>query len=128
MLAKRPGGVVAEGGVVRRVAGSVGRPVAPSQGDPMPATDPVRFPDDFLWGTATASYQIEGAVDADGRGRSIWDTYSHTRGRVHNGDTGDVACDHYRRLEEDLDLMAELGLRAYRFSVAWPRVQPDGSG
>ncbi len=88
----------------------------------------VRFPEGFLWGAATASYQIEGAVDEDGRGTSIWDTFSHTPGQVYRGDTGDVACDHYHRLEEDLDLMADLGMRAYRFSVAWPRIQPDGSG
>jgi len=88
----------------------------------------MRFPDDFLWGTATASYQIEGAVDEGGRGASIWDTFSHTPGKVYRGDTGDIACDHYHRLEGDLDLMADLGLRAYRFSVAWPRVQPSGSG
>jgi beta-glucosidase len=88
----------------------------------------VRFPEGFLWGTATASYQTEGAVNEDGRGPSIWDTFSHTPGKVYRGDTGDIACDHYHRLEEDLDLMAQLGLRAYRFSVAWPRVQPGGSG
>ena len=88
----------------------------------------MRFPDDFLWGTATASYQIEGAAGEGGRGASIWDTFSHTPGKVYRGDTGDIACDHYHRLEEDLDLMAELGLQAYRFSVAWPRVQPSGSG
>jgi beta-glucosidase len=87
-----------------------------------------RFPPDFAFGAATASYQIEGSVGADGRGRSIWDTFSHTPGRTRNGDTGDVACDHYRRWEADLDLMAALGLRAYRFSIAWPRVQPAGSG
>ncbi|WP_119067086.1 GH1 family beta-glucosidase [Rubrobacter indicoceani] len=86
------------------------------------------FPKGFLWGAATASYQIEGAVDRDGRGASIWDTFSHTPGKVYRGDTGDIACDHYHRLEEDLDLMARLGLKAYRFSVAWPRVQPDGTG
>ncbi len=86
------------------------------------------FPEGFLWGAATASYQIEGAADEDGRGPSIWDTFSHTPGKTYRGDTGDVACDHYHRLEEDLDLMADLGLRAYRFSVAWPRIQPDGSG
>ena len=88
----------------------------------------VRFPEGFLWGTATASYQIEGAVNEDGRGPSIWDTFSHTPGKVRHGDTGDIACDHYHRIEEDLDLMASLGLQAYRFSVAWPRVQPEGSG
>jgi beta-glucosidase len=88
----------------------------------------MNFPENFLWGTATASYQVEGAVNEDGRGTSIWDTFSHTPGKVYRGDTGDIACDHYHRLEEDLDLMADLGLRAYRFSVAWPRVQPEGSG
>ena len=67
-------------------------------------------------------------VDEDGRGRSIWDTFSHTPGKVYRGDTGDIACDQYHRIEEDLDLMADLGLQAYRFSVAWPRIQPDGSG
>jgi len=88
----------------------------------------VNFPENFLWGTATAAYQVEGAVDEDGRGRSIWDTFSHTPGKVLHGDTGDIACDQYHRLEEDLDLMADLGIQAYRFSVAWPRIQPQGSG
>ncbi len=86
------------------------------------------FPEGFLWGAATASYQIEGAVDADGRGRSIWDVFSHTPGHTVNGETGNIADDHYHRVEEDLDLMARLGLRAYRFSVAWPRIQPTGRG
>ena len=86
------------------------------------------FPDGFVWGAATAAYQIEGAADEDGRGPSIWDTFSHTPGKVAGGDTGDVACDHYHRYAEDVALMRELGLRAYRFSVAWPRVQPDGRG
>jgi beta-glucosidase len=88
----------------------------------------MNFPEGFLWGAATASYQIEGAAREGGRGPSIWDTFSHTPGKVLHGDTGDIACDHYHRLEEDLDLMAEIGLKAYRFSVAWPRIQPDGSG
>jgi beta-glucosidase len=87
-----------------------------------------RFPPGFAFGAATASYQIEGSVAVDGRGPSIWDTFSHTPGRTRGADTGDVACDHYRRWESDLDLMAELGLRAYRFSIAWPRIQPDGRG
>jgi beta-glucosidase len=86
------------------------------------------FPENFMWGTATASYQVEGAVGEDGRGTSIWDTFSHTPGKVYRGDTGDIACDQYHRLEEDLDLMVDLGIKAYRFSVAWPRIQPDGSG
>jgi beta-glucosidase len=86
------------------------------------------FPPGFLWGTATASYQIEGAATVDGRGPSIWDTFSHTPGAVWNGDNGDIACDHYHRMDEDLDLLAELDVAAYRFSIAWPRVQPTGSG
>ncbi|MFI6450246.1 GH1 family beta-glucosidase [Streptosporangium amethystogenes] len=82
----------------------------------------------FLWGTATASYQIEGAVAEDGRGVSIWDTFAHEPGRVRGGDTGDVACDHYHRWSEDVELMSGLGVNSYRFSIAWPRVQPDGKG
>ena len=87
-----------------------------------------RFPPGFAFGAATASYQVEGSVLADGRGPSIWDTFAHTPGRTRDGETGDVACDHYRRRDSDLDLMSDLGLRAYRFSVAWPRVQPNGRG
>ncbi len=88
----------------------------------------IQFPADFVFGTATASYQIEGAATADGRLPSIWDAFSHTPGKVLAGDTGDVACDHYHRLDEDLDLMASYHLDAYRFSIAWPRVVPTGSG
>jgi beta-glucosidase len=87
-----------------------------------------RFPSGFRWGVATASYQIEGAVAEDGRGDSIWDTYSRQPGNVKNGDTGDVAADHYHRWPQDVALMAELGVDAYRFSIAWPRIQPTGSG
>jgi beta-glucosidase len=87
-----------------------------------------RFPDGFAWGTATASYQIEGAVDEGGRSKSIWDTFSHTPGKVSGGDTGDVADDHYHRYEADIDLMADLGVGWYRFSLAWPRLQPAGRG
>jgi len=90
--------------------------------------DVAAFPDGFLWGAATAAYQIEGAVTEGGRGPSIWDTFSHTPGRVLAGDTGDVADDHYHRWPEDLDLLQELGVDAYRFSIAWPRIQPSGSG
>jgi beta-glucosidase len=86
------------------------------------------FGPDFVWGTATASYQVEGAVDEDGRAPSIWDTFCRTPGAVANGDTGDVACDHYHRWPEDIALMRELGTGAYRFSVAWPRVVPGGDG
>jgi beta-glucosidase len=83
---------------------------------------------DFVFGAATAAYQIEGSADVDGRGPSIWDRFSHTPGKTVNGETGDVACDHYRRWEADVDLMAELSLEAYRFSIAWPRIQPAGEG
>jgi beta-glucosidase len=86
------------------------------------------FPTEFLWGAATAAYQVEGAVAEDGRTPSIWDTFSHTPGRVLEGDTGDVACDHYHRYREDVDLMSRLGLSSYRFSVSWSRVQPGGRG
>ncbi|MFI5889803.1 GH1 family beta-glucosidase [Actinoplanes sp. NPDC051513] len=88
----------------------------------------MRFPDGFLWGAATAAYQIEGAVHEDGRGVSIWDTFARTPGAVLRGDTGDIACDHYHRWPADLDLLKELGVGAYRFSVAWPRVMPSGDG
>ncbi|MFE2726707.1 GH1 family beta-glucosidase [Kitasatospora sp. NPDC059327] len=89
---------------------------------------PLVFPADFLWGAATAAYQIEGAAGEDGRTPSIWDTFSRIPGKVRNGDTGDIATDHYHRFREDIALMAELGLPAYRFSIAWPRVRPGGSG
>ncbi len=92
------------------------------------AGDSLRFPAGFLFGAGTSAYQVEGAVDEDGRGPSSWDRFSHEPGRVANGETGDVTSDHYHRWREDVDLMAEIGLTAYRFSIAWPRVQPDGSG
>jgi beta-glucosidase len=91
--------------------------------------DPLtQFPQGFEVGVSTAAYQIEGAVTEDGRGPSIWDTFSHTPGRTRDGDTGDVACDHYHRVPEDVALMADLGVDAYRFSIAWPRIQPSGTG
>jgi len=86
------------------------------------------FPDNFLWGAATASYQIEGSHDADGKGESVWDRFSHTPGTIWNTETGDVACDHYRRYEEDVKLMASIGLNSYRFSLSWPRIFPAGGG
>ncbi|WP_225046596.1 glycoside hydrolase family 1 protein [Lacticaseibacillus kribbianus] len=86
------------------------------------------FPKDFLWGAASAAYQVEGAYATDGKGPSIWDTYAHTPGNTYKGTTGDVAIDHYHHMEEDVALMAKLGLKAYRFSVAWSRVIPDGEG
>src|SRR5574341_2069429 len=93
-----------------------------------PTSLPATFPDDFLWGAATSAYQIEGSPLADGAGPSSWHHFSHTPGRTANGDTGDVACDHYHRSAEDVDLMAQLGLGAYRFSLAWGRLLPAGRG
>src|SRR6185503_18730350 len=84
--------------------------------------------DGFAWGTATASYQIEAAVEEDGRSPSIWDRFSHTPGKVQNGDTGDVADDHYHRWQSDIALMRDMGLDAYRFSLSWPRILPEGRG
>src|SRR6516162_11050952 len=86
------------------------------------------FPDDFLWGAATSAYQIEGAVDEDGRGPSIWDRFVHTPGTIADRSNADVTNDHYHLYKEDVQLMKALGARAYRFSIAWPRVFPDGAG
>jgi beta-glucosidase len=97
-----------------------------SEGEPM--SDYYSFLEGFAWGAATASYQVEGAVDEDGRGRSIWDTFAHTAGRTYNDENADVAVDHYHRYQEDVDLMAWMGLKAYRFSIAWPRIMPTGRG
>ena len=92
------------------------------------STQQLAFPDGFLWGAATAAYQIEGAPDADGKGPSIWDTFSHTPGKTHHGDTGDVACDSYNRFGEDIEVLKRLGLSSYRLSLSWPRIQPTGRG
>ena len=93
------------------------------------ATDTsLSFPSDFVWGAATSAYQIEGAWNEDGRGPSIWDTFVHQRGHVHAGETGDTAADHYHRWSEDVDLMSAIGLKAYRFSIAWTRIVPEGKG
>ena len=91
-------------------------------------TSLLKFPENFLWGTATCAYQIEGAVNEDGRGESIWDVFSHTPEKIHNNDNGDVACDHYHRWQEDIQLMKSLGFKSYRFSIAWPRILPEGRG
>src|SRR5947207_9036440 len=110
-------------GAVPVVTQAPARPIA--QGLP---SNLGHFPADFTWGVATAAYQIEGAVAADGRRPSIWDTFSHSPGRVLNGDTGDQACDHYDRWREDVGLLRDLGVGAYRFSIAWPRILPTGRG
>jgi beta-glucosidase len=99
-----------------------------STGEIRPEPGALRFPDGFLWGTSTSAYQVEGAEEADGRGESIWDRFSRTPGAVERGETGAVACDHYHRMEEDVALMAGLGVNAYRFSIAWPRLLPTGAG
>lgn len=95
---------------------------------PLPLHPRHRFPPDFVWGVATSSYQIEGAAQADGKGESIWDRFCRQPGAIADGSNGDVACDHYHRMEADLDLIQGLGVDAYRFSMSWPRVQPDGQG
>ena len=94
----------------------------------MSTDDQLRFPHGFLWGAATAAYQIEGGADADGKGPSIWDTFSHTPGKVFHGDNGDVACDSYHRYGEDIAALKQLGVGSYRLSLSWPRIQPTGRG
>src|ERR1700681_3934638 len=106
-------------------------PAQPADSETKPVPDrhaPASFPDGFLWGTATSAYQIEGAVEEDGRGRSIWDTFAHTPGKIRDHSNADRANDHYHRYKEDVRLIKELGVKAYRFSIAWPRVFPEGSG
>ncbi|MDB5521997.1 MAG: beta-glucosidase, partial [Tardiphaga sp.] len=103
-------------------------PSAESQGAENAAQRAPRFPDNFIWGTATSAYQIEGAVADDGRGPSIWDRYAHTPGKIAGNATGDRAADHFHRYKDDVQLMKALGTTAYRFSIAWPRIFPDGTG
>ena len=94
----------------------------------MASTTGRHFPDGFKWGVATSAYQIEGAWDEDGKGPSIWDTYAHTPGNIKNDENGDVANDHYHRYQEDVALMKDIGATAYRFSISWPRIFPEGTG
>lgn len=102
--------------------------MTPSENDPPPGPNPHDFPADFRWGLATSAFQIEGAALEDGKGPSIWDAFSRLPGAIAGGATGDVACDHYHRMASDLDLIADLGVNAYRFSISWPRVMPEGRG
>jgi beta-glucosidase len=111
-----------------RSAFGSGQGLALAQGKDQDKAQEIVFPADFVWGASTSSYQIEGAVEEDGRGKGIWDTFSHTPGLVKNGDTGDVACDHYHRWIEDVEWLARGGFNAYRFSTAWPRILPAGAG
>ena len=110
---------------------ALGMAAAPARSEDSPTPEryaPPAFPKGFLWGTATSAYQIEGAVDEDGRGRSIWDTFAHTPGKIDDGTNADRANDHYHRYKEDVGLIRDLGAKAYRFSIAWPRVFPEGKG
>ncbi len=110
-------------------AAGIANPLEAAETKPAPAPRGVDgFPAGFVWGTATSSYQVEGAVDVDGRGASIWDKFVRIPGKIEDGTTGDRAVEHYRRYKEDIALIKELGCKAYRFSVAWPRVFPDGDG
>jgi beta-glucosidase len=110
------------------MVGGAARAGNPTESEGSPAQPAARFPQDFLWGTATASYQIEGAWAEDGKGESIWDRYAHTPGKIKGGDTGDVACDSYRRYPEDIAIMRALNMKSCRFSLSWPRILPTGTG
>jgi beta-glucosidase len=107
---------------------------APISAEQMPGSVPdwliqkARFPEGFLWGTATASYQVEGAWNEDGKGESIWDRFTHTPGKVRGGVTGDIACDQYHRYRQDIALAKRLNQKSQRFSISWPRIQPIGTG
>jgi beta-glucosidase len=111
--------------------GMAATPAKPEDSQPKPVSDrhaPASFPTGFLWGTATSAYQVEGAVNEDGRGKSIWDTFSHTPGKIEDHSNADRANDHYHRYKQDVGLIRDLGVKAYRFSIAWPRVFPEGTG
>src|SRR5262249_52448458 len=106
---------------------SPAQPPAKEKGEAQPES-PRQFPKGFYWGVGTSSYQIEGAWNEDGKGLSIWDTYTHKPGNIKNNDTGDIANDHYHRYKEDVALMKDFGANSYRFSIAWPRIFPEGTG
>src|SRR6266852_2089754 len=124
-----PASLLSGCGTSSKAAGAAnGASLAGSQPRQFDTFADISFPRNFFWGTATAAYQIEGAWKEDGKGESIWDRFSHTPGKIKNGDTGDVACDFYHRYRDDIAPMKQLGLTASRFSIAWPRVIPRGRG
>src|SRR3712207_4242628 len=134
-LTRRELAALAGTGTLKGAAASLGLSMATTGASAQPAAGGVAqpstarsFPAGFYWGTATSAYQIEGAWNEDGKGPSIWDTYAHTPGKIRNGDTGDVANDHYHRYREDVALMKSIGANAYRFSIALPRIIPNGTG
>jgi len=122
------------GSMAALAGAALGALLRPARSQPPNATAPpapqsvVEFPEGFLWGAATAAYQVEGAWSEDGRGESIWDRFAHQPGNIKNGDTGDIACDSYHRYPDDIALLKQLNLKSYRFSIAWPRIQPLGRG
>lgn len=119
------------GSAAAALLGSHELPAAPMPSPGAPADDenaPKQFPDNFLWGMATASYQVEGAWNEDGKGESIWDRYAHQPGHIKGGDTGDIACDQYHRFLDDIAILKRLNQKSYRFSISWPRIFPSGPG
>ena len=115
-------GLAASSAISGQVAGQAPGAVAEAE------IDAARFPEGFLWGAATAAYQVEGAWKENGKGQSIWDRFTHTPGKVKGGTTGDVACDQYHLYAQDMALAKRLNQKSYRFSISWPRIQPDGTG
>jgi beta-glucosidase len=123
-------GAAGSGMCARAVAAASALPAKPAAGAPPSPSDAAsgRFPDGFLWGMATAAFQVEGAWQEDGKGESIWDRFVHTQGKIRGAATADVACDHYHRYREDIAILKRLNQKSYRFSIAWPRIQPTGTG